>query len=263
MTVFYGATRACPDSAAEASARSLLLAGMQSFIRRRILGWAPALLLAARKSAADAADTSSGVLTVYTFGDSILDCGHYNAHGITPGELIVRNDDKLFPEFKGRDLQSKRAARLEHRARDGATVAGLPSQARGIKPRSEAVALLTIGGNDLIGGLAGDTGAGMRKFETALDAFVRALPIRPVLMGTVYDPTFADDSKNFLGVPAKIARANHRRVNDIIGTLASRYGKLADLHAHFLRGDPSWFTRTIEPSLIGASEIRRVFLAAI
>jgi acyl-CoA thioesterase I len=35
---------------------------------------------------------------------------------------------------------------------------------------------------------------------------------------------------------------------------------LIDLHAHFLTGDPSWFTQIIEPSLQGASEIRRCFL---
>jgi len=28
-------------------------------------------------------------------------------------------------------------------------------------------------------------------------------------------------------------------------------------------GDPSWFTRTIEPSLVGASEVRRAFLAML
>ena len=49
----------------------------------------------------------------------------------------------------------------------------------------------------------------------------------------------------------------------MIERLAHRYGRVADLHAHFLRGDPSWYTRTIEPSLLGASEVRRVFLAAL
>jgi len=38
---------------------------------------------------------------------------------------------------------------------------------------------------------------------------------------------------------------------------------LVDLHAHFLTGDPSGFTQTIEPSLTGASEIRCCFLRAI
>jgi hypothetical protein len=67
---------------------------------------------------------------VYTFGDSILDCGHYNAYGLTPGGLLVTNQDALFPEFRGRDLSSRGPARLEHRARDGATLASLPAQAR-------------------------------------------------------------------------------------------------------------------------------------
>ena len=58
-------------------------------------------------------------------------------------------------------------------------------------------------------------------------------------------------------------RANLRRVNDIVTAFAARDGGLADIHAHFLRGDPSWFTRTIEPSLVGASEVRRVFLPLI
>ena len=79
----------------------------------------------------------------------------------------------------------------------------------------------------------------------------------------MYDPTFGDDARNFLGIDARIARGNHRRVNEVIASLASRYGRLVDLHAHFLVGNPSWFTRTIEPSLVVASEVRRVFLQAI
>src|SRR5919205_22318 len=105
--------------------------------RRRWLAAAPAVLLGRRESA-DAADT----LTVYTFGDSILDCGRYNAHGVHPGQLVVRNNDKLFPEFKGRDVQTHRPARLEHRARDGATLSKLPLQSRTLSVRGEAVALV-------------------------------------------------------------------------------------------------------------------------
>ncbi len=57
------------------------------------------------------------VFTVFTFGDSILDCGRYNEYGVHPGQLIVRNNDFLFPEFKGRDLMSQSAsmtALLDH-----------------------------------------------------------------------------------------------------------------------------------------------------
>ncbi len=198
--------------------------------------------------------------TLYTFGDSILDCGWYNDRGVHPGALLVRNDDTLFPEFEGRDLISHGPVRLEHRATDGATVADLPRQGRGVEPGDDAVALLTIGGNDLLTGLLTDDGRGVAAFAASLDAFLGTLPIRPVLIGNVYDPTFGDDALNFLGIDPSLQRTNHRRVNEVLAEAARRYGALVDLHAHFLTGDPSWHTRTIEPSLRGASEIRRCFL---
>jgi hypothetical protein len=42
--------------------------------------------------------------TLYTFGDSILDCQWNNDASIAPGQLLVRNDDELFPEFQGEEL---------------------------------------------------------------------------------------------------------------------------------------------------------------
>lgn len=200
------------------------------------------------------------MLTLYTFGDSILDCGRYNEYGVHPGQLLVQNEDRLFPEFKGQDLTSHGTARLEHRARDGATVAGLPAQAAGLQVQGRAVALITVGGNDLLQGLIADQGAGIAGFASAFDAFVQQLPIRPVLIGSVYDPTLGDDRRNFSGVDPKIARTNLGRMNTAIADIAARYGQFVDLHAHFLKGDPSWFTATIEPSLRGASEVRRAFL---
>jgi hypothetical protein len=201
--------------------------------------------------------------TVFTFGDSILDCARYNDYGVHPGQLIVRNDDTLFPGFKGRDLISLGPAQLEHRAQDGGRVGDLPWQSRGLEVSGPAVALVTVGGNDLLGGLAADSGEGMQHFKQRLDAFLDALPLRPVLLGTIFDPTFGDDSRNFLSIDARIARPNFNRMNAIIAELAPRYGELVDIHAHFLGGDPSWFTRTIEPSLRGASEVRAAFLLAV
>jgi len=203
------------------------------------------------------------MLTVYTFGDSILDCGHYNPHGVHPGQLLVRNNDRLFPEFIGRDLVSRGPAALVHRAVDGATVAGLPAQMQGVRPAGESLALLTVGGNDLLRGLAADNGSGLLAFEKALASFLSRLPVRPVLIGSVYDPTFGNDAHNFLAVEPRIARANLGRMNEILSAMGARFGRAVDIHAHFLKGDASWFTRTIEPSLTGASEIRRAFLAAV
>jgi len=200
------------------------------------------------------------MLSLYTFGDSILDCGWYNDAGITPGQLLVRNDDRVFPEYRGRDLSTRGPVRLDHRAMDGATVTDLPAQARNLTLSGESVAILTIGGNDLLRGLLVDLGPGIEAFASALESFVRELGIRPVLVGNVYDPTFGDDSRDFTGVDPALARESHRRVNAAIAGVASRHGALVDLHAHFLTGDPTWFTRIIEPSLRGASEIRRCFL---
>src|SRR6186713_68712 len=115
-----------------------------SIARRRCLAMLTAPLIAtpSARSHADAATGGDPPWTLFTFGDSILDCGRYNAHGIDPGQLLVRNDDVLFPEFKGRDLQTRGPVRLEHRAVDGATVDDLAAQARGLRTSGPGVALL-------------------------------------------------------------------------------------------------------------------------
>ena len=95
--------------------------------------------------------------------------------------------------------------------------------------------MLTIGGNDLLSGLITDAGPGVDRFAQALDSFLRDLPIGPVYLGNVYDPSFGNDANNFLGVDPAIARTNHRRVNQVIAELAGKYGALVDLHAHFLK----------------------------
>jgi hypothetical protein len=202
--------------------------------------------------------------TVFTFGDSILDCGGYNALGVTPGRLLIKNDDGLFPEFRGRDLSVLLGpCVLEHHAVDGARISSLFSQARGLIAIGRSLALVTIGGNDLLGGLASDEGPGIVAFERALERFAAEMPIRPLFFGNVYDPTLGEDARNFLGIDPALARSNFRRVNDAIARVAARHGHLVDIHAHFLRGTMSWFTMVIEPSLRGASEVRRCFLEAI
>ena len=203
------------------------------------------------------------MLTVYTFGDSILDCSHYNECRVDPGHLLVTNDNELFPEFRGRDLSTRTPTRLEHRAYDGSIVDDLPDQRENLDIDGPAIGLLTVGGNDLLLTLLDDRGPGLAEFERKLGHFLEALPIRPMLIATVYDPTFGNDALNVFGVDPAWGRENHRRVNAVLAELAKSYGFLVDLHHHFLKGRPDWFTRTIEPSLVGASEVRRCFLEVI
>ena len=73
-------------------------------LRRRVLK-----VIASAAAAAAARVTNArvrnGMFNVVTLGDSILDCARYNEHGVHPGRLIVRNDDRLFPDFAGIDAR--------------------------------------------------------------------------------------------------------------------------------------------------------------
>lgn len=138
---------------------------------------------------------------------------------------------------------------------------GLARQARDVRVELGDVVLVTVGGDDLLGGLIADRGPGIERFRAALDAFLARLPRGRVLRGNVYDPTSGRDEDNFLPVPPGLGRANLRRMDDVLADLAAKHGRPVDVHGHFLRhGDASWFTHVIEPSLAGASEVRRCFL---
>jgi acyl-CoA thioesterase-1 len=200
------------------------------------------------------------MVSVSPFGDSMLDGGHSKAFSIDPGQLLMHNDDRLFPEFHGQDLTSLGPARLIHRAQGGDTLSSLPALARGLRVEEEAIALLTIEGNDVLRKPDRGPGPEMQRFAEALDTFLQSLPMRPVFFGNVSDPTFGNDRLNFLDIELSIVWHSPRLMNEVIAELAERYGALVDLHAHFLTADPSWLTQIIEPSLRGASEIRRCFL---
>ena len=180
---------------------------------------------------------------LHSFGDSILDCAHYNAEGLEPVGILAR----------------ELGIEAQRHAVDGATVGSLQRQRRGARVAPEDVIIVTIGGNDLLGGLILDEGAGIAAFGDALDAFLATLPRGRVLLGNVYDPTCGRDEANFLPVPPAQGRAALARMNATLATLAARHGRLVDIHAHFLQGDASWFTRVIEPSARGAVEVARAF----
>ena len=241
----------------------MALLASPSRARRLIVDTLAAGALAAVAPGAAGLGRAPQLPTLVTLGDSILDCGRYNEHGVHPAQLIVRNDDRLFPDWRGRDLASAGIdARLDHRAIDGARLPDVRSQARGLRAGARTVTLVTIGGNDLLTGLAAADDAAVEAFVRRLEATLDALPVRPILLGNVYDPTFGDDRRNFLPVEPRRARRHLARVNAACAALGSRFGEPVDVHAHFLRGDPTWYTRTIEPSLRGASEVRAAFWPA-
>jgi hypothetical protein len=204
---------------------------------------------------------------LFAFGDSIFDCGHYNEHGVTPQQLLARNDDGIFPEFRGRDLMTARGGKpvtVVQAALDGATAADLPRQISSKPVPRSAIVMVSIGGNDLLQALVDVSDADLDVFPRRVRSALESLKQTRLFVANVYDPSFGDDSNNFLGVDPAVARPAHRRVNQILTNETERVGgRLVDLHSHFMTGQPSWFTRQIEPSLIGASEVRRAFLDAI
>ena len=208
--------------------------------------------------------TIEDITAIHTFGDSILDCSKYTG-GVTPAALLARNDDELFPEFRGRDLSTLlgREIKVVHRAEDGATVSWLPAQIDAGSIPDSALTMLTIGGNDLLQGLLAGGSADLRAFEQALRSALARLSHTHLFVGNIYDPSFGDDSRNFLDIDPAPARRAHESVNGVLTAETARArGELVDLHRHFLAGDPSHLTAVIEPSRTGASEVRRAFLAA-
>ena len=115
------------------------------------------------------------MFTVVTFGDSILDCARYNDHGVHPGQLIVRNDDRLFPAFADRDLSSSAPARLDHRAQDGGRVEGLERTDAGDGSLRSDGRPGHDWGNDLLGGLAQTIEPSLRGASEIRAAFLPAV----------------------------------------------------------------------------------------
>jgi acyl-CoA thioesterase-1 len=171
---------------------------------------------------------------------------------------------------------------------------------RGIDPGGEALVTLTAGGNDLLA-LIGATDragqAGLRAVLDNLDAILGVvrdrLPRAMVLVANVYDPTdgtgdlegprlhpAATIADGWLHPAATIAdgwlRPREMRWLDdynagVERLCRQRGARLIDLCRHFAghgRSAPAgkrwyWTGSLIEPGMAGASEIRRLWLAAV
>ncbi|HEX2061485.1 MAG TPA: SGNH/GDSL hydrolase family protein, partial [Thermoanaerobaculia bacterium] len=193
--------------------------------------------------------------------------------------LLYDNDDKLWPEFRGRDLKSKfPKIEIEDLTADGATTHSLLRQVERV-PRGDGPTLVTItaGGNDLLGeiGRPGPSPA-PEVFERLRTAVMRLLELRPesvVLIGTVYDPS--DGTNRLPGYTRTLDREAQwlSEYNDLVRKFAGSDPRLrlADIHRHFLGHGMTvsererWYLieSIIEPSARGASEVRRVWLGEL
>lgn len=204
--------------------------------------------------------------------------------GLGAASLFFRNNDQLWPEFESRDLVSRGTSELLNLCTDGATTPDLTRQLQSMKSSDEPTLItITIGGNDLLQLVFSGGTPDPPRLDAAADAILgritsgvrTSLAKRPdstLLLTTVYDPT---DRSWQLPSPSGTLdltawSAWFFAINDGIRRIASEERcVLADVDEHFRghgwqSGDRwYWPSSIIEPSARGASEIRRVWLAAL
>ena len=227
-------------------------------------------------------------------GDSMSIDTYAGAPGLGAASLLFRNDDRVWPQFRGVDLVSASPeARFIMRAEDGDTSVEMENAIDALWPEPEIAAgrtlvTITIGGNDLLTLAASPDPLGAAPtFLPALSARLsrclerlQTLYNKPlIVLGNIYDPTDGTgvmQSGNDLSVGMPLLAA----VNRLLAEIAAKHDvRLADTHARFLGHgvrhadrafthyhgeDPSgWYVLDIEPNARGSSEIRRLFLEAI
>jgi hypothetical protein len=188
----------------------------------------------------------------------------------------------VWPELKGRDLVTLcPSIRHEDLTADGATTESVlvdqVTRATAASPNESILVTLTAGGNDLlllVGASVAEgergVGAALERLQAVVDAVITRMPGATLLVSTVYDPT--DGSGKLEHVQLRDVELRWlERFNAGVRSLCRGPVLLADLHARFLGHGLSappperwyWSLSSIEPGLIGASEVRRVWLDAI
>ena len=212
--------------------------------------------------------------------------GRASSDELGAASLFYRNDDKLWPEFRGRDLRSHHSGiEYDDLTADGATTRSLQGQVERIRSSEEpTVVTITAGGNDLLGeiGYRGSSHDGSNGspvpaiFGRLRDSVARVLALRPnaiVIIGTVYDPS--DGTNRLPGHGGSLDREAGwlRDYNESIRQFVAgdKRLRLADIQRHFhghglsVPENDRWYLQEsiIEPNARGASEVRRLFLEAV
>jgi len=205
------------------------------------------------------------------------------ATGLGAASLFARNDDAVWPEFAGRDLVTRFSGVESHfLAMDGATtddvLASQMPALETVEGGADVVVTLTAGGNDLLSLIGAADGTGdaglqriLRNLHGILDAVRNRLPKAVLLVANVYDPTDGTgDLEGHRLRPQEMRwlRDYNAGVARVCAVLGAR---LIDVHGHFAghgRSVPAadrwyWTGSLIEPGVAGASELRRLWLAAL
>lgn len=200
--------------------------------------------------------------------------------------LFHTNDVDRWPDFAADDLASRHPGiAMTNLCADGATIGDVFSEQLPELEPSDVRTLITVtvGGNDLLSAFASHRRKPImasivrditQAYELLVTELARLRPRAELLVTTVYDPS--DGTGRMPGVfeDAGVLPLEHLdTLNDHIRVLAERTPevRLADVHAHFLGHGVTapeaerWYWRRslIEPSALGASEIRRVWLEAL
>jgi lysophospholipase L1-like esterase len=198
--------------------------------------------------------------------------------------LLHRNDDSLWPEFRGRDLETLTpGVELLGLAEDGAMIDDVATEelARIGRDSSDSGILITLtaGGNDLLDALAAGrsieaaVGLAIRRFVDLVETIREELTRASLVLTTVYDPTDGTGRLPGLESYGRLPLEQLERFNEVVrrtaGSLPATH--LADVHRHFLghgvtapgRERWYWSRNVIEPNARGASEIRRVWWQAL
>ena len=197
--------------------------------------------------------------------------------------LLYRNDDTRWPEFSSRDLARRSAVEFLNLAEDGAMIDDVTTEelARLGRDSDDPGFLLTLtaGGNDLLdallarGKLEKAVSEIVRRYTDLVESVREELPHATLVLTTVYDPTDGTGSLPGLETYGRLPLEYLDRFNGHVReTARTTPGTvLADAYEHFLghgvtAPEPerwSWRRNMIEPNARGASEIRRVWWAAI
>jgi lysophospholipase L1-like esterase len=202
---------------------------------------------------------------------------------IGAASLLYRNDDQLWSEFTRRDLLTANPGIVfANLTADGATTFDLLDESWfGLVKRfasDRVLATLTIGGNDalrLLGfesyqmeALIAEVGAIVDRYNKVVSLIRETLPDATIILATIYDPS---DGTGVL--PGRASYSDKLPFLDVLNkeiaetASATRNCLLADVHKHFhghgVRAKPCecyyWAANPIEPSALGASELRRLW----